>query len=1218
MLPSSGKRKGNIERSSKAFAYFSRNKLQRAKRESFILLNSNYNRKETHMATLNVNVNSLQGKGALPKAKNNGRQSKFSGFRKGTLVDGVISKVSDSISINLNGIEVQVEASAIQNATEGETRTFEIMDVSNTGIALKEVGQSRTAGNPTGIIHSTAVVKQAAQLIATAEEKRKEQEQAEHRDKTQASAGDISSRMTGSDYGSIAAKEGSVEGMDINAFDAALERAKEVHSIEQSMTSVNHASNFVPKEFRSDARQSMIAAKLMMANLPPTAANVTQITQELDNLEVINQMSDRTISYIVEMGLEPTAENLYRGSYAGILSFSNISENAWQALQETAEDVIKKAGLEVDARSIKNARWLLSNDLPLDEKSMQTVTQLQDVRGTLEEEDCVDRMIDRMAKGFNAKTAVLIGGETPDPYVNKDLSNMTQPTAIGTAAIGSQGLDAIAHSPVIEPPFDTTDLTENMMHLMLGQAGASEIAASNAGIISKLSGISDDAVTKNVLQNRDMTLGNLIHSQDEINSGDVSWRSIPMTPGNALAEIRAKRQLEEIRLKMTTEAGNRLAVKGIRLDTTILQKVVEGLREIEQEYYRSYQNGTANANTMQEKLALFQKTTEAVFSLQQVPAFILGMSVDNKDESTLTSLSDDASGMNLQRMRASSVYEALSTEVRKDLGDSIKKAFKNVDNILEDMKLESTEANQRAVRILGYNNLEITEESINEMKQYDGEVNYTLSKLHPAVAISMIRDGLNPLDMPIPELNDQIDAIREREGITTEKKYTSYLWKLEKSEHFSKEEKSAFIGIYRLINAIRNSDGAAVGSVVDTGKELTLHNLLQAVRTLQNSGVNETVNDGTGISQNPEEQKDSIVKQIMKGYVGKVPSDAESAGGDSVVADYAGTVAGNILDAITPDKLNSIWRELEGGSTESKMNNLLSMSLEKFAEQIKNAEQTVDGTRTDVEYNNAAAEHIRDILEGSDEAIDYLLERELPVSANMIDAVRQLGSGRRKFFEELNKQAEQAGEDSAEMLSGAAEQLVEAFTDEESAKEAYEGFTDAAKEATDTLMQSDSFTADDTWGLRSMNNMISLISVLAEKREQYQVPVQTGDGSVTSVNLTLIRGAGEKGKVHVDIDSEQLGEIHADYKINKGRISGFIICSSRAGQDALKGQDRALRDRFQSSGLVLGSMNYVLNGASTEYRADYEASDPASGVDTRVLYQTAKAVIQAVKAAENG
>lgn len=46
-------------------------------------------------------------------------------------------------------------------------------------------------------------------------------------------------------------------------------------------------------------------------------------------------------------------------------------------------------------------------------------------------------------------------------------------------------------------------------------------------------------------------------------------------------------------------------------------------------------------------------------------------------------------------------YETLMTAPRSDLGDSIRKAFSNVDDILTDMSLDKTRENQRAVRILG-------------------------------------------------------------------------------------------------------------------------------------------------------------------------------------------------------------------------------------------------------------------------------------------------------------------------------------------------------------------------------------------------------------------------------------------------------------------------------------------------------------------------------------
>ncbi len=505
----------------------------------------------------------LQNTKMFSQVKNNKKQSSFSGFKKGMIVDGVITRVSNSISIALDGVEVQVASSAIKNATEGETRKFEIIDVSKDGIAIKEVGWDQTSGN-LAARKSTVVMAQAARIINSAVENKEEQEKESNKEKTHSSVSDVTGRMTGSDYGAIAEEGVSPEDMEINAFDAALERAKEKHSIESSLTSVNHASNFVPKEFQSDARQSKVAAKLMMANLPPTAANVAQVTQELDNLEICNQISDRTISYLIEMDLEPTSENLYRGSYAGTLTFSDVSESVWQALEEQAKSVIEQAGLPQNAQSIKNAKWLLANELPLTKESIRKVADLQAARETLDEDECTDRMIAVMAKGFSAKTAVLLGGEHPDPYVNKDLSGM-----VGSTIDFTRNVTEIHQAPFQAPPLDINGAANDISQMLLGQAGQSGlVAAANARIVNGLPTIQDEAITKTLAQNQEVTLGNLLNAQEEINQGDTSWRSIPITSNTALAEIRAKRQLEEIRLKMTTEAGNRLAAKGIRLDTT--------------------------------------------------------------------------------------------------------------------------------------------------------------------------------------------------------------------------------------------------------------------------------------------------------------------------------------------------------------------------------------------------------------------------------------------------------------------------------------------------------------------------------------------------------------------------------------------------------------------------------------------------------------------------
>ena len=85
--------------------------------------------------------------------------------------------------------------------------------------------------------------------------------------------------------------------------------------------------------------------------------------------------------------------------------------------------------------------------------------------------------------------------------------------------------------------------------------------------------------------------------------------------------------------------------------------------------------------------------------------------------------------------KANESYETLMTAPRKDMGDSIQKAFRNVDDILTDLGMETNLANQRAVRILAYNQMEITKEAVLQMKAVDEKVQQTFENMKPGWSV---------------------------------------------------------------------------------------------------------------------------------------------------------------------------------------------------------------------------------------------------------------------------------------------------------------------------------------------------------------------------------------------------------------------------------------------------------------------------------------------------
>ena len=161
--------------------------------------------------------------------------------------------------------------------------------------------------------------------------------------------------------------------------------------------------------------------------------------------------------------------------------------------------------------------------------------------------------------------------------------------------------------------------------------------------------------------------------------------------------LTARRQLEETRLAMTAQANYALLKKGIQIDTQPLAELVEALKETENQYYEQLLKGQG-VEASETNVNLFRETTERVNDLKTVPAYVLG--AQGVKDASVAEVHDTGRAMRDTFERANQSYETLMTAPRADLGDSIQKAFRNVDDILNDIGLEATEANQRASSVI--------------------------------------------------------------------------------------------------------------------------------------------------------------------------------------------------------------------------------------------------------------------------------------------------------------------------------------------------------------------------------------------------------------------------------------------------------------------------------------------------------------------------------------
>lgn len=330
-------------------------------------------------------------------------------------------------------------------------------------------------------------------------------------------------------------------------------------------------------------------------------------------------------------------------------------------------------------------------------------------------------------------------------------------------------------------------------------------------------------------------------------------------------DITARRQLEEIRLRMTAEINVKLLKSGFSIDTAPMEELVEALKQAEAELARQYFPEDAEAV---EKYRSFTRTNTMVSEMPGLPAQVLGTFAEGQATATLEEFHGEGRALQDTYRKAQEGYETLMTAPRGDLGDSIRKAFANVDDILRDLDLALTEENRRAARILGYNRMEMTVDNIEAVRAADEQVRNVVEKMTPATVLKMIRDGVNPLEKSFSELEDYFEKLPEDYKEASEN-YSRFLYGLERNHAVTEEERAGYIGIYRLIRQIEKSDGAAVGALVNTQAELHFSNLLTAVRSGKVRSLDQRVTDELGAVTELIRKGESISDQVAKGFAGK-------------------------------------------------------------------------------------------------------------------------------------------------------------------------------------------------------------------------------------------------------------------------------------------------------------------------------------------------------------
>lgn len=895
------------------------------------------------------------------------------------------------------------------------------------------------------------------------------------------------------------------------------------------------------EEMTGNAAYAQSMANAFAENdVPLTQENVTEAMKQSDLAMDITGLSDSVKQYLIENGSELTIDQIYMAKYSAQTKGAGAVKGAYFAddlngyygkttehtdvgvLSAQIEKVIQEAGLEVSAQTKAEASWLLEKGMLLTGDNLEKLHRMNEMEFPMTREDALSHIAQALREGKQAKEA-----------------DLSQDGIYKQAEKIKEAVDAI----------------------------------------------SPQAVEQVVAAGEPLNIRNLSGAQRSIDAAMSVQVSVQMQSGGAEISVHmeanlvhAQRTLEEVRLQMTISANVMLLKSDYAIDTAELSELVEELKAAEQKMAQTQ----GLSLPKQEDHALFLDTMAKTSAIRQMPIAVLGRIVDISDRFTLSHVYEEGRILEATYKKAGESYEALMTAPRADLGDRISDAFSNVDDILKDLGFELTQDNRKAVRALAYNQMELTEEHITAVRSADAQLKYLLDKMTPSATLSMIREGIHPLEKSVQELTDYFMQ-QNNELTEAAESFSKFLYQMEQNDQITAEERDSYIGIYRLIRQIEKGDGKAIGTIVANGQELTFANLLSAVRTGQKKGISVTVDDDFGLLEKTENKGTRISDQINR---------------------YYETKAAELLEQMNPFVM------AQGQVTmETTWDALMEMSPSGDAQQSESA------------YRQEQLADLRNQLQAGGEAAEYLLSNGQPVTPDNLGAAEKFLKNRGEMFRGLTEMFADEEELLAEL-----DQVKEHFTDEQAAQEAYEQMQGKVSEHLEETMYTGQKGYLDIRAIAALSKQLSLAGNLA-KEENYELPAVI-DGQLTSVNVRFRKEAQGEAKNSVSVYAVLAGgeKITAELKVQGDTITGYMGCDSREKTAQLTAKKEDFIQNILSETGKTADINFVYSKEVKTYETLREAGKPLRSVNdlqredkseevqgrqasAKELYQTAKAFI---------
>ncbi len=950
---------------------------------------------------------------------------------------------------------------------------------------------------------------------------------------------------------------------------------------------------------RADAHKDALANVLAQAQIEEGDVSNLVFTSsgaQIAGTGVKLQVGNKDILYLLKNRQPLTQETLYKAHYSGQRAIAAVEEfgggtayaakqaaqqtisrpqqsagqsvyipgkdgNADSGLQAQLAHVIMQAGFAVDETSMAGANLLLANDIPVTTDSVRAYMQMQAQIG---------KDIGELPTSQQAEKRQTQELETRAAKLRQDAASITA--------------EDVAQAVRTERPLTIAAL----------------VAAHYDGVRDgQPVGAYDETADKGTQSQDGRSAGSDIQNQ-------------------TLREVTALRQLEEIRLSMTQSVAVRMLSVDINIDTRELAQVVAKLRNAETQLTQEMFAKQGVAPTEENK-AIYQQMQADLQTIGTAPAARLGVLAGTDVLQSVTvhgfaklvqeehqiggqagdmqrwmsdnNVPDGVADISTQTIRRSADfaamergYEALGTAPRADMGDSIRKAFSNIEDILTDMELPVDEEHTRAVQILGYNRMEITEKNIAQIIEYDRAVNDMLAACHPNAVLSMIRDGINPLDMTVDELNQTLRNKNYKAGVKETDDFATYLRDVEKRGQISSEERAGYIGLYRVFKQLEKSGDREAGYLFANNSRLTVRNLITAMRSRKAAGMEAVVDDSFGMLADLQTRGEKMDDQIARAYAGRVGADGIPTG-QIRMGENDEYVSQNEPMAVQEEYKNP-WETISDSPTLAQAEQLLwANDIEESAQNLEAADYILQGMSAGPEAEAAQRELVREQM--YPEVVNHQPSMNFYTFASQV--WKQIG-----WQDHTKEDAVDAETDAmAKSLDG--EEIALPFESELLLKQ-IEADADLAQMYADIRQQmveqmydraeEENITSDQLQGMKVVQAGFRILGAMADRR-QYQLPVETESG-MKVVNLTMQTGGVEARGITIRMEAGAYGMLQAQIRMDEaGTCTGEILGGSSEANTWLAGRTDAFREllagsEYADAAVALGESRAEARAASGE------------------------------------